>query len=493
MYEYYKNADKELVFSYYIRIVDDIKPYEKLTVKKIIEEVLKQYSYENFLYYLCTSKELKFLKKILNNEIEEDDYLKYSFEIKTLNNKFIFDADDFCIFKEQLDNVKKAVSLFEKKGAFSDHYIAAVGVLRLLGVLSLDVFKKLNYSGDDTLSKKEIDESFKAYISNPLFRYYSFIYENEDKEMYICYEPYYDFIDELIENRKNYENIEAIQVSNDILEELFYYGFPIHIKKVKKMYDFINEYIPYLMEYVDEARVLGDYSVVERFLSDDKAKDIIIDGLNLSPSCLLYGLSPKEYNEGISKRKTLNSKMSNDLQDNAHLSKEDADEFFDVYFALLEYTNNKHNINDLKKIYKKLHLDQAKVLEISDYLFDHANIIDNFIKENPYDFDDEMLSVTKDFKKYVKSNFLMIVGFDKDYTKILAEDGKLYMVKGLRSNIDEVVSRDLIPTLISTTLIMFKGTIVYCGLLKSADMKYDNMIIEAILQEANKAITYYHL
>lgn len=40
---------------------------------------------------------------------------------------------------------------------------------------------------------------------------------------------------------------------------------------------------------------------------------------------------------------------------------------------------------------------------------------------------------------------------------------------------------------------MFKATIVYCGLLKSADMKYDNMIIEFILQEANKAIAYYHL
>ena len=44
---------------------------------------------------------------------------------------------------------------------------------------------------------------------------------------------------------------------------------------------------------------------------------------------------------------------------------------------------------------------------------------------------EEEINVTKDFKKHVKSNFLMIVGFDKDYTKILAEDGKLYMVKGL--------------------------------------------------------------
>ena len=263
----------------------------------MIEEVLKQYSYENFLYYLCTSKELDFLKKILDKKIDEEDYLKYSFEIKTLNNKFIFDQDNFCIFKEQLQNVKKAVSLFETKGAFSDHYIPAIGVLRLLGVLPLELFKNLNYSGDDTISKKEKDESFIAYISNPLFKYYSFIYKNEDKKDYICYDPYYEFVDELIENRKNYENIEVINLGSDILEELFYYGFPIHIKKVKEMYDFINKNIPYLMDYVDEARALCDYSVVERFISDDKVKNIIIEGLNLCPSCTLYGLSPKEYNE----------------------------------------------------------------------------------------------------------------------------------------------------------------------------------------------------
>ena len=297
MYNYYENMEKGLVYSYYIRIVDEIKPYEKITIKNMIEEVLKQYSYENFLYYLCTSKELDFLKKILDKKIDEEDHLKYSFEIKTLNNKFIFDQDNFCIFKEQLQNVKKAVSLFETKGAFSDHYIPAIGVLRLLGVLPLELFKNLNYSGDDTISKKEKDESFIAYISNPLFRYYSFIYKDEDKKDYICYDPYYEFVDELIENRKNFENIEAINLGSDILEELFYYGFSIHIKKVKEMYDFINKNIPYLMDYVDEARALCDYSVVERFISDDKVKNIIIEGLNLCPSCTLYGLSPKEYNE----------------------------------------------------------------------------------------------------------------------------------------------------------------------------------------------------
>ena len=56
--------------------------------------------------------------------------------------------------------------------------------------------------------------------------------------------------------------------------------------------------------------------------------------------------------------------MSNEYQVNAHLSKEDADEF---------------------------------------------------IKENPYNFNEEEINVTKNFKKHVKSNFLIIVGFDKDY------------------------------------------------------------------------------
>ena len=161
--------------------------------------------------------------------------------------------------------------------------------------MPLNVFKKLNFSGDKKLSQEEIEESFRNYISNPLFKYYSCIYTNKNDEKYICYDSYFEIIDELEENRKNYENLESVEMSKDDLQDIFYYGFPIHNKSVKKMYDFVIEYIPYLMDYVEEARVLYDYSVVERFLSDDKAMDIITTGLNLCPSCALYGMSPNEY------------------------------------------------------------------------------------------------------------------------------------------------------------------------------------------------------
>ena len=46
-----------------------------------------------------------------------------------------------------------------------------------------------------------------------------------------------------------------------------------------------------------------------------------------------------------------------------------------------------------------------------DFIVRSSDYLDEFIKENPYNFNEEEINVTKDFKKHVKSNFLMIVGF----------------------------------------------------------------------------------
>ena len=102
---------------------------------------------------------------------------------------------------------------------------------------------------------------------------------------------------------KKYDNIEPVDLNKDLVEDMFYYGFPIHNKKVKRMHDYINEYIPYIMDYVEEARALNDYSVVERFLKDDKAGKIIRDGLEYCPSCALYGISPNSYAKALENNK----------------------------------------------------------------------------------------------------------------------------------------------------------------------------------------------
>ncbi len=298
--EYYN--DKESVYDNYFKIVENPKNINDVSIPQMIEEVKKQFSYKDFLYYLCSSKELKFLKMIIDKKFDEDDYLDYMCEIRTLNSKFIFNSDDLTIFPEQIKNVKEAVKKFEKEGASSDRYILPIAVLRMLGYLSLDAFKSLGFNGSSDMSQKEIDDSFEYFISCPLFRFNTYIYEKDGVD-YICYADFINIIEEIEEERNKYINIEPIDLNKEEVEDMFYFGFPIHNKKVKRMYNFINEYIPYIMDFVEEARALNDYSVVERFLKDDKAEKIIRDGLEYCPSCALYGISPYRYTKALENNK----------------------------------------------------------------------------------------------------------------------------------------------------------------------------------------------
>ena len=54
-----------------------------ITRSKILEEIIKEYNQKDFLYNICTKKELDFLKYISNKELSVDDIKKYDWEIKT--------------------------------------------------------------------------------------------------------------------------------------------------------------------------------------------------------------------------------------------------------------------------------------------------------------------------------------------------------------------------------------------------------------------------
>lgn len=76
MIEYLKETNKSDVYNAYYRISDDPKEYEKITGKKIIEEIIKIYSNPSTIIELRSEKELKFLERILNNEnaLYDDKY-----------------------------------------------------------------------------------------------------------------------------------------------------------------------------------------------------------------------------------------------------------------------------------------------------------------------------------------------------------------------------------------------------------------------------------
>lgn len=126
---------KEKVYDKYQSLVYDTKDYEKITRSKMIDEIIKEYNDDNYLYNIFTEKELLFLKELDNITFTEEIMDKYFWEITTLYRKCIFSIDDLQIYEEQKDNVKKSLEFYEKhkdiKGTYDELIIFMISTVEV--------------------------------------------------------------------------------------------------------------------------------------------------------------------------------------------------------------------------------------------------------------------------------------------------------------------------------------------------------------------------
>ena len=113
MYERINWYKKEYVHEQYSRIVEHFKDYDKITKKKMLESIYKVYNDSNNIIDICTTRELKYLKMLLDKKNNMKDLLgnKYEWERKILRNKFLVqdDYDQVFIPDEIIDKVKIAI------------------------------------------------------------------------------------------------------------------------------------------------------------------------------------------------------------------------------------------------------------------------------------------------------------------------------------------------------------------------------------------------
>ena len=179
-------------------------------------------------------------------------------------------------------------------------------------------------------------------------------------------------------------------------------------------------------------------------------------------------------------------------QENAHLSKKDADLFYKLYFGLLQYTNEKYNIRPSYNVVKKKKINPSDLTELVDKFWKCKDtIIDEFCSDNPYSFSKDELDIIVGFKKGFRNNFI-IVGFTKEYTILMYLD-KAYMIKGITSNIDETFSYTNIPSFVETSIMPFKGHLIYDGLLYGYPIDFGPNFSYVVNKEYSKAIKCYHL
>lgn len=288
------------------------------------------------------------------------------------------------------------------------------------------------------------------------------------------------------------QNTIAEHISN-IFEDFYYYGLNYSNSKVKKMYDEVkkDKFSSYILNDIDRCRLLGITSAMSCF--GQKYAKLIEDALLEIPSAAMNGLSPNKREELLIEEETLEDEFISVPQNNAHVHRDIAKKFYYYYFALLEYTNNKYKINDkINKIFKQENIDPHQISSIEEYLWNHKEIIDDFIHENPYKFDENDFYYVEQFKTGLTNDNYYFLGTDREYAKFLSKDKKIYMVKGLNSNLDEVLDTSNVPYMVSTHLLMFENNIIYTGLIGSYEFKFPSDIKKMILKEIKSAIKYYH-
>jgi hypothetical protein len=102
-------------------------------------------------------------------------------------------------------------------------------------------------------------------------------------------------------------------------------------------------------------------------------------------------------------------------------------------------------------------------LQVRNSLYEHPELIDAFIAENPAQLSPEELSIIQSWKNFVKSDFY-IERFLKTGAICIGSGDRVYLVQGLSNSIQEVLGELPLPIMVKTVLLSFKGRIVYDGL-----------------------------
>ena len=371
----------------------------------------------------------------------------------------------------------------------------------------------INIAGKNQLEteRNKIVKTKFTLENSKLFKFYIFIEKVEVEDLGPTwlgfYKEYYHLVDLIMEGKRDYSI--GLTPSFDVrdYETLFYNDFNIRNKKIKGFYEKLKELpffwfnaVPYIKQYavlnkereslkesISDVGVLKDYDLTEFFKLMDEAMDEM-------PSGVLNGLTPNQLKEKQNKEvaRQIAKEKARIRQKDACLSSKDADLFYELYFAVLDFVNKKYSINNKLKIYRGKGLDPNELSVIVDKFWSEKDsIIDEFCNKNPYKFNDEELEMVKNFKKGIRNMFI-ICDYLEDYTAVMGKD-RCYMIKGLTCNIDEVIEYETLPAPTMMIIFPFKDVLVYDGMIATYPIKIGSAMEDMIMADYNKSIKYYHL
>lgn len=526
MYDKINDFRKEYVYERYIRIVEKTKDYDKITRTKMLDAMYDVYGDFNNIIDICTVRELKYLKMVLDNDLTLDDVLssagkkrikyldhKFDWEREMLKDKFLIIRDFYgeSFVPEEIEkSVRKALRnvKFNERKKVDELNELMVGYCKAQGSALLD--SVVTFASSITGLDEKVIFEHAAY--NKLFNYYVLVIVKNFEKLgdNISVAIYYDYCDifEELEVERKKQGIAGTKKFNlNYYSNLFYYDFDIDNPKIKKFLDKLMNLPFYWPQYIWEVRNFAmlniERSSLKKWLFDilslkncDLTDFFVImdEAMDEMPSGALNGFSPNEAKEIIAQNILINKRKKEKYvkQQGACLSKKEAKLFFKLYFALLEFTNDKFNIVPGLKIYNRVGLNPALLNDIIENFWKQKeSLLLEFCIANPYKFNKEELDIVKEFRKGFRE-IIIVAKYEKEYTVILS-NSKLYMIKGLNDNMDNCVPYKKLPYPGVTAIMPFKDVLIYDGIIAGMDVKFSNEFDEMVERELNTLTKYYHL
>ncbi len=151
------------------------------------------------------------------------------------------------------------------------------------------------------------------------------------------------------------------------------------------------------------------------------------------------------------------------------LSREDAELFYELFFPLLNFVNEKFKINDeVGEIYFGKRIDFRAAKEIADRLWENTGLIDEYLAEKK--LPEEQKKIVLGWKKRISGEFIVERHLKKGSVFICAEDEEVYLVSGIISSWDEVLCGRPLPAVLKAVLIPFKNLIISDGLVVASNL-----------------------
>lgn len=292
---------KEVVYSQFFRICfpDDVI-YEKITRKQMVELIIQQYTPENIVD-VCTVKELKLLKRIVENNYKEVDVHSMPFEKVALYRKYLlFENEIPDELKESVTEALKFVD-FDQKEKQDEPLLCLIGFIRSCGAIDPMVVQR-------QAQKYGLD--LRNLETNPLFNfwtYYTFDYlmpDNTYGEAILYYDsiPYMDVI---ANTRLDYELMAPVFLKPESYLSIFYNGYDDtdpdvhalfdHLKKSEDVFDFLK--MERILECIESCRMtehlIPFFPKLEQF--DPKTKELFKNAIYKMPMPYLTGMTLQRY------------------------------------------------------------------------------------------------------------------------------------------------------------------------------------------------------